>query len=258
MDLEDQEAVREAVSAICPECAIHLAWYAVPGRYWTAPENLDCVAMSLSLARALSQSGCRRLVAAGSCAEYDWNYEILSEQTTPTRPRSLYGVCKDALRSIFESYCAGTGMEFAWMRLFYLYGPGEPEQRLVPAAISSLLAGEAAACTRGDQVRDFLHVEDAASAICAIASSGLSGPVNIGSGAPVSARTVVETLAEILHCPGKVIFGAVPSPLDEPRKLLAEVRKLKSQTGWEPRFALRAGLADTVGWWRKKLEPACP
>ena len=251
VDLNDGAAVHEAVEAIRPECAIHLAWYAVPGKYWTAPENLNCVAMSLSLARALAESSCRRLVAAGSCAEYDWTHEILSEEATPTRPRTLYGVCKNAVRSTLEAYCADAAMEFAWARFFYLYGPGEPKQRLVPATILALLGGKTAECSPGEQMRDFLHVEDAAAAVRAVALSRVSGPINIGSGEPVRVRTLVETIAEILKCPAKVAFGTVPTVCGEPWKLVAEVRKLKTQTAWSPRFTLREGLENTVGWWQR-------
>ncbi len=258
MDLNEGAAVRDAVARIQPECAIHLAWYAVPGKYWTAPENLNCVTMSLSLARALGKCGCRRLVAAGSCAEYDWNHELLYEETTPTRPRTLYGVCKNALRCMLETYCAEVAMEFAWARFFYLYGPGEPAQRLVPATILALLSGKTAKCSAGEQIRDFLHVEDAAAAVCAVALSRVSGPINIGSGEPVRVRTLVETIAEILRCPAGVAFGAVPVAVGEPRKLVAEVRKLKTQTAWRPQFTLREGLENTVGWWRRMKTQECP
>jgi len=257
VDLNDRPAVREAITKIRPECAIHLAWYTVPGKYWTAPENLDCVAMSFSLARALAECGCRQLVATGSCAEYDWNHEVLSEETTPMRPETLYGVCKNALRNILDTYCTGVMMEFAWARFFYLYGPGESERRLVPATILALLDGKTAECGPGEQIRDFLHVEDAAAALCAVALGRVNGPINIGSGEPVRVRTLVETIAEILGCSGKVAFGAVPSRLAEPPKLVAEVRKLKTQTTWRPRFSLHEGLENTIGWWQRTQAQEC-
>src|SRR5689334_5245014 len=90
VDLSDYAAVQQAVTEAKPDCGIHAAWYAVPGRYWTARENLDCVTMSLSLVKALANAGCRRLVGIGSCFEYDYEYGYLSENLTPLKPRTLY------------------------------------------------------------------------------------------------------------------------------------------------------------------------
>jgi nucleoside-diphosphate-sugar epimerase len=252
VDLREAHAVQELVSAARPERAIHMAWYAVPGKYWTAPENLDCVAMSLSLAQALADSGCKRLVGIGSCFEYDWDYGFLSEDVTPLRPRTLYGVCKNATREILQAYCERRSVEFAWARIFYLYGPGEVKERLVPSVILAVLNGQTAKCTEGQQIRDYLHVDDVASALWAVAESDLVGPVNVGSGEPVKVRSLVETLGGILEAGEKIIFGALPANPAEPPLLVADVRRLKSRTGWEPVFGLDEGLRRTVAWWRER------
>jgi nucleoside-diphosphate-sugar epimerase len=252
VDLREAHAVRELVSAARPECAIHLAWYAVPGKYWTAPENLDCVAMSLYLAQALVAAGCSRLVAAGSCAEYDWSHGFLSEDVTPLMPRTLYGACKNATRQVLEAYCTQISLAFAWTRFFYLYGPGEAKERLVPSVILSLLRGETAKCTEGEQVRDFLHVEDAAAAVWAVAQSDLRGPVNVGSGQPVKVRTVVEALGHILQKGEMLSWGALPNDPAAPSLLVADVRKLTLHTGWRAGWNLEDGLRQSVSWWREK------
>jgi nucleoside-diphosphate-sugar epimerase len=248
-DLNNHTKVRTLVRQICPELAIHLAWYAVPGKYWAAPENLDCVAASLNLARALADAGCRRLVVAGSCAEYDWDHGFLSETCTPLRPRTFYGTCKNALREMLEAYCARTPMQCAWARFFYLYGPGEDSGRLVPSVILSLLQGQVARCTRGEQLRDFLYVEDAAAALAAIATSDFTGAINIGSGRAVSVRTIVDTIAGILDQRDRVLLGAIPEDPAEPPLLVADVRSLTQNIGWKPSRTLEEGLFRTVAWW---------
>lgn len=250
VDLRDRFAVRSLACAARPECAIHLAWYAVPGKYWTAPENLHCVAMTLYLAQALVAAGCSRLVAAGSCAEYDWSHSFLSEEVTPLKPQTVYGVCKNATRQVLEAYCTQTSMAFAWTRFFYLYGPGEAKEKLVPSVVLSLLRGETAKCTQGDQMRDFLHVEDAASAVWAVTQRKLTGPVNVGSGQPVKIRTLVEALGRILDKSGDIAFGAIPADPEEPPLLVADVRKLKAHTGWAPNWSLEDGLRQAVSWWQ--------
>jgi nucleoside-diphosphate-sugar epimerase len=251
LDLRESSAVRELVGKTRPECAIHMAWYAAPGKYWAAAENLDCVGMTLALAQALAEAGCARLVGAGTCAEYDWAYGYLSEDVTPLKPRTLYGSCKNAARQMLEAYCAQTGMSFAWTRLFYLYGPGEARERLVPSVATALLDGKTARCGSGRQIRDFLHIRDVASAVWAVARSGVKGPVNVGSGEPVCIRTIVETIARLVGGTGSIQWDALAPDSEEPPLLLADTRKLTREVGWQKSLSLDDGLRDAIAWWRE-------
>jgi nucleoside-diphosphate-sugar epimerase len=250
LDVSDDSSVRTAIRQICPDVTIHLAWCKVTGKFWTDPANLACVSSTLSFARAVAEEGCRRMVIAGSCAEYDWDYGFLSEECTPLKPGTLYGACKNAVREILEWYARETSMELAWMRLFYLYGPGEDRTRFIPSVILQLLQGQTAKCTTGEQMRDFLQVEDMAGAISAVATSDFTGAVNIGSGRPVKIRTIAETIARILECPERLFVGGLPDNLSEPPMLVADVRKLTHEIGWTPSHTLEDGLTQTIEWWR--------
>ena len=253
-DLREGSQVRRLVADSQPELAIHLAWYTEPGKYWRGPENLDCVGMTLDLARALTEGGCRRLVAAGTCAEYDWSHGLLSEESTPLRPRSLYGVAKNATRELLEAFCREGSMEFAWARFFYLYGPGEPRMRLVPSITLPLLQNRPAPTTSGAVIRDFLHVDDAASALWAVAQSKLMGPVNIASGHGVKVRTIVETISSILGREERIQWGTIPDAPSDPPVVVAEVRRLRDETSWAPIWQLEKGLANTISWWKQEIE----
>jgi nucleoside-diphosphate-sugar epimerase len=253
VELRDARAVQDLASALRPDCAVHLAWYLTPGEFWTAPENLDCVAMSLSLVAALARAGCKRFVGVGTCFEYDSDYGFLSENITPCRPSSLYGVCKNATYEILQAYCRKAAMPLAWARIFHLYGPAEAEVRLVPGVILALLNGQVARCTHGEQIRDYLHVEDVASALWAIAKSEVCGPVNVGSGQPVTVRKIVETIAHYLKREKDVAFGALPTDPQEPPLLVADVRRLANEIGWKPALTLDEGVAKTCEWWRTRV-----
>ncbi|MEK6544015.1 MAG: NAD(P)-dependent oxidoreductase [Elusimicrobiota bacterium] len=252
LDLRDAQAVREALARIRPECAIHLAWYTVHGRYWTAPENLDCVSWSMGLARALAEVGCRRLVVAGTCAEYDWKHDRLQEDVTPCAPTTLYGIAKDATRRVLEGFCGASGMTFAWGRIFLLYGPYEHPDRLVAHIAGGLVRGERPRCGNATLQRDFLHVSDVASAFCALAESQVEGPVNIASGVAVSIRQVADRLAVMAGRPGGVDFGASPAKMGEPPLLVADVKRLTQEVGWKPSKTLDGGLAETLDWWKAR------
>src|SRR5207253_10776751 len=182
---------------------------------WTSPENYGWVAASIELARAFAACGGRRIVAAGTCAEYDWSAGLCHEFDTPLVPRMPYGVCKDALRRILESLTEHAAISFAWGRIFFPYGPGEAAGRLVPSVIASLLDASDARCTHGRQVRDFVFIRDVAGALVALLDSEGRGPVNIGSGKAVSVREVVETIAENVGGRQHLQSGALPAT-DEP------------------------------------------
>ena len=254
-DLTDSSATEAWVARVRPDLCIPLAWYVEPGRYLESVENLPCVRASLSLASALVTHGCRRLVGAGTCLEYASTDRPLSEDS-PVRPDSLYAASKLGLGLMLERLGAVTPMQTAWLRFFYLFGPLEDERRLVPSVTRALLEDREARVTSGINVRDFLHVGDAASAVCAVARSDLRGPVNIGSGRPVAVRDVVATLGAILGRPDRIAWSALQDDPSAPAHVCADPRRLVDGTAWSPHFDLEAGLGDTVAWWRAQLDPS--
>jgi len=250
-DLPANESLISFLERIRPELCIHMAWYAEPGRYLTAPENVSLVGASLDLASRLAQLGCRRFVGMGTCLEYDTRFEYLSEDT-PTRPESLYAASKLAVQIVLARLAKGTGMESAWVRLFYLYGPFEDSRRLVPTIVRSLLSGEPVTITAGDLIRDFLHVEDVAAAIWAVACSNATGPVNVGSGKPVSVKEVAMMTGNLIARAELITVGRTPSGTSEPPFICANPGRLKTYTGWSPRYDLEAGLRQTITWWQSR------
>jgi nucleoside-diphosphate-sugar epimerase len=142
----------------------------------------------------------------------------------------------------------------AWGRIFFLYGPGEHRDKLVASVLSSLLQGQEARCTHGNQVRDFLHVEDVASAFVALLDSKVEGAVNIASGQPITIRDVVLLAADQFAARERVEFGANAAPENEPPLLVADVRRLRDEVGWSPAYQIGSGLEQTARWWESQLQ----
>lgn len=250
-DLSDHETLGSCLKEIKPDLAIHLAWYAVPGEYVNSRENLALFESSVNLAIQLAASGCKKMVVTGTCFEYDTTLGYLSE-SSPTKPRSLYGAAKLALQLVLEQLSALNQMPVTWVRLFYQYGPYEDKRRLVPSVIYSLLNGEKVKITSGDQVRDFLHVEDVAAAIWAIAQSNLTGPVNIGSGKPVTIKEIVTQIAKTLNRLDLINFAAAGDD-HQPMIICANNGTLTRNTAWKPKFNLEQGLQNTIDWWKSQV-----
>lgn len=252
-DLLNGDEVRALVGDVKPTHLLHFAWYTKHGKYWTSIENLRWVKASIDLAMAFVSAGGKRLVAAGTCVEYDWEYGFLSEDTTPLRSGALYGVCKNSLWDILAGFAKETGMSSAWGRIFFPYGPYEGRERLVPAVIISLLENRPALCTHGNQVRDYIHVEDVASAFVKLLGSDIEGPVNIASGEPVALKTIIHTISDLLGKNDLVKLGALPGREGEASLVVADTHRLKEEVGWEPRFTLESGLKNAIEWWRYHL-----
>ena len=251
-DLSSTGELDKWLKQILPELCIHLAWFAEPGKYLNSPENLRCLSESVHLVERLANLGCRRFVGTGTCFEYDLNLGYFSEESV-TKPRSLYSASKLALQLILEQLGRVTGMEVAWVRLFYQYGPFEDHRRLVPSVTCSLLRKEEVKVTKGEQIRDFLHVEDVAAAIWAVAGSNLSGPINIGSGKPVAVRDMVTRIGTILDRLDLIALDALPYSESDPMFICANNCRLTEHTTWVPRYNLEQGLRHTIAWWQRHL-----
>jgi nucleoside-diphosphate-sugar epimerase len=140
------------VSEVGPERLLHLAWYTEHGRYWNSLENLRWVEATLALMRAFAAAGGERAVLAGTCAEYEWGGAgPCVEGQTPLRPATLYGVAKRATCALVEAAAPELGVDVAWGRIFFLYGPGEDDRRLVASVASALARGERAPTGSGTQ-----------------------------------------------------------------------------------------------------------
>ncbi|OLD89480.1 MAG: epimerase [Gemmatimonadetes bacterium 13_1_20CM_4_66_11] len=255
-DLMDPGQTARLLDAVRPTHLLHLAWAVVPGGIAPASENLRWVQASLELLRGFGERGGSRVVMAGSSYEYDWRHGYCAEAVTPTVPVNYYGRCKLALAQLLDGFAQSSGLSHAWARIFFLYGPREHPKRLVSSVIRSLLLGEPARCSHGRQIRDYLHVEDVADALVALLHSEVRGPINIGSGVPVTLRDIVSCIARKLDQAPLVQFGAVPShPHDSPL-VIADVTRLAAELKWRPRYDLDRGLDATIAWWQSELQVA--
>lgn len=193
----------------------HVAWYAEPGKYPQSPKNLDCLAGTLMLAKGAAAAGARRFVGVGTCAEYDLTVGHVSV-SSPLGPTTPYAAAKAAAFLALSRFFEQATVEFAWCRLFYMYGEGEDARRLVPHLRAKLAAGEPADLTSGTQVRDFMDVADAGSMIADIALGTEQGAVNVCSGVPISVRALAERIADEYGRRDLLRFGALPDRSGEP------------------------------------------
>jgi nucleoside-diphosphate-sugar epimerase len=213
VDLHHSGDVRLLLRELRPAMLVHCAWYVEHGRFWSAPDNRVWLDVSSELALRFFETGGRRFVGIGTCAEYashDVNDNMPWPESRKIDPATLYGQAKAELwRRLLVLAERRPGAQAAWARIFHLFGAGEPPERLVPSIIRSVLAGREACCGSGRLVRDFSSVRFAAEALAALVCSRVTGTVNIGCGQPRSIAALSRLIARLAGRPDLLRLGGL-------------------------------------------------
>lgn len=215
---------------------IHAAWYTNHADYLTSDINRAWLEASSRLFDAFRDVGKGRVVGLGTCAEYAPEGGRCREGETPLRPDTLYGECKKA---VSETLLAMP--DTLWARIFFVYGPGDRAGRLVPHLIERASSGQPISVRYGGLRRDYVHIDDLAAQIVALASSDLTGAVNTGTGQAVRLSEIAEAAAEAA---GRIELVEPNDLIDEAQPLVieADMERCQSAIGRVPSRSLVEGL----------------
>lgn len=249
-DLADLRGIYPALKEFAPQGVVHLAWAGVGGADRNDSVQLCNVSQAVDLFRLSREVGVAHFVGLGSQAEYGQMFGRVDE-TAPTRPTTLYGAVKLATGCVLERAASAGGCTCAWLRLFSSYGPDDAPGWLIPYLIRTLLAGEKPSLTACEQLWDYVHVDDAADAVVSALRGGVHGVFNVGSGSAPCLREVVELIRDYIDPSLPLGFGEVDYRPDQIMHLEADIRALRSATGWHPRVSLNAGLVSTIEWYQE-------
>jgi len=192
------------------DAVLHLAWYTKSIDYLDSKQNQHCATGTLHLADGAIAAGVRRFVGIGTCLEYEQTGALLTTSTR-LRPVGEYAESKAAtflrLGKLFDQHA----VSFGWCRLFYLFGEGEHESRLVPYLHRQLRDGREVRLSNPEQVLDFMDVRDVAERLALIALSEREGAFNVCSG---HGTTVRELSLRVAREYGResLILNAVKKP----------------------------------------------
>ncbi|MEE9369554.1 MAG: NAD(P)-dependent oxidoreductase [Pontiella sp.] len=257
IDMLDKDQVCDLINITRPEKLIHLAWGMTRksggGFDYESESHLSWIDVGRHLAETFEQAGGRRIVMAGTCIEYELDGRICRENSTRLKPDNIYGRSKYELQQQLHAFCDKTELSYAWGRVFDIYGPNENPNRLIPHVIRSILAGNRVKTTHGNQLRDYLYVDDVASALVALLNSSLDGPVNICLGEPARLKDLVIYIAKALNGENLLDIGAIPASAHEIDCLVGDNAKLVKGAGWKPCYSLEEGLDRTIESIRKEI-----
>jgi UDP-glucose 4-epimerase len=211
-----------------------------------AEERATNVAGAEAIGRIAARFG-RRLVFTSSADVYGlWRDEPVDERTEP-EPRSPYAQAKlEAEARLLEVAAAETVI----LRLSTVFGPGEDGPRAIPSFIRALLGNEAPLVHgRGVDVKDYIHVDDVASAIVTACRRPLPSPINVGSGVGRSTAEILEAVVRAMGVEARARH--VPSPR-RPSRLVLNTTLAQRRLGLSPREDLIEALAEEAEWLARK------
>lgn len=243
-DVRDAEAVRAVVDQADPDVVFHLAATGV-----TDPAVDPMTALmvnaggAVNLLEALRGRDLQRVVLVGTSHEYG-----AREALEGLDPFSAYAASKVAAWAYGRMYWRMHGLPVVTVRPFQVYGPGQPQEALIPAAISAALADEDFPMTPGEQELDFVYVEDVADGMRAAAEAkGIEREsLDLGIGVAHSIRHVVDEIWRLTDARGEVQPGALSYRAGGPMSVVADAERTAQLTGWRASTPLEEGLSATI------------
>jgi CDP-glucose 4,6-dehydratase len=260
-DVRDFDLLQRALADYEVDTVFHLAAQTLVGAANASPvPTFDAnIRGTWTLLEACRLHGAPRVLVAASDKAYGAHDELPYREDFALQPRYPYDVSKACTDLIARSYFHTFGLPVAVTRLANIYGGGDTNaSRLVPEAVAAALAGRAPVIrSDGSPERDFLYVEDAATAYLALAREidrAAGEAFNAGSGRPVAVREVVDLICRLAGSDVEPDIRGIGTPEGEISRQYVDSSKLRALTGWEPRVELEEGLRRTVEWYRAHPE----
>ncbi len=195
------------------------------------------------------------LVYPSSAAVYGCRDAAPILETDPLQPVSPYGAHKKIAEELCFSYSRSFGIQASAIRFFSIYGNGLRKQLLWEAChrISAGGEGEVEFFGTGTEMRDWLHVQDAAALVYSVGCARKSGlVVNGGCGSSVSVRDVLTMIAGGLGGGARISFNGLVREGD-PKHFHADTTKALG-LGWQPRVTLPNGVSSYIAWFKKESD----
>ncbi|MEM1331577.1 MAG: UDP-glucuronic acid decarboxylase family protein [Planctomycetota bacterium] len=237
----------------------NLACPAAPGHYQYNPIKT----MKTSVMGAINVLGmakrCRAKVFQASTSEIYGDPEVHPQpesyrgSVNTIGPRACYDEGKRAAETLFFDYHRTHRLNVRLIRIFNTYGPRmHPfDGRVVSNFIRQALAGEDITIFGdGSQTRAFCYVDDLVAGMMAMMDGpdDFPGPVNLGNPGEFTIKELAETVIDLADSSSKLVFK--PLPEDDPTQRQPDISLAKERLGWEPKIALRDGLAKTIDYFR--------
>jgi len=140
------------------------------------------------------------------------------------------------------------------LRLYQAYGAKQDVNRLIPIVITSCLQDKNFPCSDGNQLRDFIHIDDVTNAIlkCYKNKKVIGEIINIGSGKPTKVKTLINFITKNIK-KGKPVYGKIKLRVDESNEVYPNITKAKKLLNWKPKIGIKKGIIRTINSFKRDL-----
>ena len=211
-----------------PELMIHLAWEGLPNykSLFHFEENLP---RHYAFIKNLVKNGLTDITITGTCFEYGFKEGCLAEEME-TNPANAYAIAKDSLRKFLTQLQIFHPFVLKWVRLFYMYGKGQNPNSIFSQLEKAMESNqETFNMSGGEQVRDYLRIEQVADYIIKIAlQNHIAGIINCCSGKPIKLKDLIENYIKEKKSDIRLNPGHYPYPDYEPMSFWGDNTKLKT------------------------------
>lgn len=214
----------------------------------------DNIGYSLEAVRVAHELGCHTFIGAGSQAEYGRCSDILTDETL-CQPETAYGVTKHAACYATRILCDNYGMRHIWPRILSAYGIYDNEQSMLISNILKALKNQTLEFTKGEQIWDFVYLDDVAEAFYLMALHGVNHaiyPVASGTARPL--KEYIDIMCEKLQLKDFNNIKIIPYGQRQVMHLEADISKLKRDTEWTPKVKFEDGIERVIQFYREKTD----
>jgi nucleoside-diphosphate-sugar epimerase len=252
IDVNNYEDVKNKISNLKFEYVINCLGYVNHSSF--SKDGYDVIQNHfigiLNIIKCLNRSSLKKFINIGTSDEYDFNLEPKNEEMH-ILPRTCYSFSKYTISNFLKMLHITEKFPSITLRLFLAYGPGQNKERFIPQIILGCISNSEFSVSKGDQIRDFCHIDDVVNAIILSLESTINnGEIyNIGSGNPIKIKNLVDKIVKKITF-GKPIFGALPYKEFEHMNLYADVKKAEIDLKWSSKISIDDGLEDTINFYK--------
>lgn len=248
-DLSFPETYQDAIRSFEPEILIHLAWQDIPDFSFEKSENN--LNQSLDFFSYIISLGCfKKIIVSGSCFEFNQlNGECL--ESDKGTPKDNFTWAKHSLRLWLEVECKKEDIKLGWMRIFYVYGPRQRSDSLIPSILNNLQNGKLPHIRTPKNSNDFVFIDDVIEAFSnAISMQYPSGIYNLGSGISTSILEVCRK-AEMIVMGSDILSQKLNEETVDTSANIdfwASCIRAEKYLNWQPIIGLEEGIIKTWQW----------
>ena len=252
-DINNSKKVKEALKGV--DAVIHMAGLIVVPESVKDPIKYcqNNVIGTVSLIESMRQAGVKKIIFSSSACVYGTPDKLPIKEDAPVRPDNPYGASKASIETFLQTYNAIHGFDSIILRYFNPYGPGEnhePETHAIPNFVKATLAKKPIPLYwKGEQIRDFIYIEDLARAHIDVLDQKGYQVFNIGTEKGIKVKDVIDEIFKIVGY--QVPIKDLGKRAGDVAANFASSEKIQRKVGWQAKASLTDGLKRTIDYYRK-------